>query len=67
MSGGHITGSRAEREFLFGFILKTERPAVVAFFWKVDTTVVPGIAVAAVARLHGDEGCPGGIGRGMFE
>lgn len=64
----HITGYGAEREFLFGFVFEAERPAVVAFFfWKVDTTVVPGVAVAAVARLHGDERCAGGIGRGVLE
>lgn len=68
VSGGHVTGYGAEREFLFGFILEAERPAVVAFFFgKVDPAVVPGIAVAAIARLHGDERCARGIGRCVFE
>ena len=68
VSGCHITRYGAEREFVFGFVLKPERPAVVAFFfWEIDTTVIPGVAVAAVPRLHGDERCTGGIGRGVFE
>ena len=63
-----VTGYGAEREFVFGFVLETERPAVVAFFfWEVDTTVVPRVAVAAIARLHRDERCARGVGRGMFE
>ena len=58
VSGCHIAGYRAERKFLFGFVLEAERPAVVAFFfWKVDTAVIPRVAVATVTRLHGDEGC----------
>ena len=68
VSGCHITRYGTEREFLFGFVLEAERPAIVAFFfWEIDSAVVPGVAVAAVARLHGDERCPGGIGRGMFK
>ena len=64
----HITRYAAEREFLFGFVLEAERPAVVAFlFGKVDPAVVPRVPVAAVARLHGDERCAGGIRRGVFE
>ena len=64
----HITRYGAEREFVFGFVLEAERPAVVAFlFWEVDTTVVPGVPIAAIARLHGHEGCARGIGRCVFE
>lgn len=50
VSGCHITGYGAEWEFLFGFVLEAERPAVVAFFfWKIDTAIIPGVAVATVA------------------
>ena len=68
MSRCHVARYSAEREFVVRFILKAERPAVVAFFFgKVDTAVVPGVAVAAIARLHGDKRGARGIGRGVFE
>lgn len=68
MSRRHVARYGAEGEFVVRFILKAERPAVVAFFFgKVDTAVVPGVAVAAIARLHGDKRGARGIGRGVFE
>ena len=68
MSGCHVARYSTERKFVIRFILKAERPAVVAFFFgEVDTAVVPGVAIAAIARLHGDERCARGIGRGVFE
>lgn len=68
MSRCHITRYGAEREFVFGFVLEAERPAVVAFlFREIDTAVVPGVPIAAIARFHGHEGCARGIGRGVFE
>ena len=68
MSRCHVARYGAEGEFVVRFILKAERPAVVAFFFgKVDTAVVPGVAVAAIARLHRDKRGARGIGRGVFE
>ena len=68
MSRCHVARYGAEGEFVVRFVLEAERPAVVAFFFgKVDTAVVPGVAVAAIARLHGDKGGARGIGRGVFE
>ena len=50
------------------FILKAGRPTVVDFvFGEVDAAVVPGVAVAAVSRFHGDEGSFGGIAGGVLE
>lgn len=47
---------------MFGLVFEAKRPAVVAvLFGEIDATVVPWVAVAAVARFHGDEGGTGGI------
>lgn len=49
-------------------ILKAERPAIMAvLLGKIDSTVVPRVAIAAIARLHGHERCTRGIRRGVLE
>ena len=53
---------------MFGLVLKAKRPAVVAvFFREVNAAIIPWIAVAAVAGLHGDERCAGGVRGGVLE
>lgn len=75
---GVVTGSHvawwcrnrynAKREFVFGLVLKAKRPAVVAvFFREVNAAIIPWIAVAAVAGLHGHERCPGSVRGGVLE
>ena len=53
---------------MFGLVLKAKRPAVVAvFFREVNAAIIPWIAVAAVAGLHGDKRCAGGVRGGVLE
>ena len=55
-------------QFVLRLILETKWPAIMAFlFGKIDPTVVPWIAISAIAGFHGDERCAGGIGRSVPE
>lgn len=65
MLGRSVAGGSAKRKFGF----KTGWPATyrAVLFRQVDTAIIPGVAIAAFATLHGDERRFAGVRGGMFE
>ena len=64
MLGRRVARNSTERRLA----IESDRPSVIHIIVReIDAAVVPGIAVSAVTRFHGDERSLGGVARGVLE